>query len=194
MNKKFLFAAATAISLGLSGIASAATQINGALSITSPVSTFTATSITFGPANGGVTAVAGDLGPLGTCLTCVTFNTSPFTTASSPATLFTATQNGVSAVVSLASASFAPTFSGATLIGLTITGTGTMAFTGFDTTPLLTFILTANQAGTTFSASASAAASPVPVPGALPLFASGILGLWALGKRRKKQKLDATVA
>jgi hypothetical protein len=29
----------------------------------------------------------------------------------------------------------------------------------------------------------------IPLPGALPLFATGMLGLWALGKRRKKQKV-----
>ena len=36
--------------------------------------------------------------------------------------------------------------------------------------------------------------SPVPIPGALPLFASGILGLVVLGRKRKKQKLESAIA
>jgi hypothetical protein len=34
----------------------------------------------------------------------------------------------------------------------------------------------------------------VPLPGALPLFVTGMIGLWALGKRRKKQKVESAVA
>ena len=35
---------------------------------------------------------------------------------------------------------------------------------------------------------------PTPLPGALPLFAGGLAGLWALGRKRKKQKLEAAAA
>jgi len=35
---------------------------------------------------------------------------------------------------------------------------------------------------------------PTPLPGALPLFAGGLAGLWALGRKRKKQKLESAVA
>jgi hypothetical protein len=63
-----------------------------------------------------------------------------------------------------------------------------MSLTGFNSTPLSSFLLTANTAGGTFSMSASAAAvaSVVPLPGALPLFAGGLVGLWALARRRRK--------
>jgi hypothetical protein len=36
--------------------------------------------------------------------------------------------------------------------------------------------------------------STVPIPGALPLFATGIVGLWAVGRKRKKQKLESAIA
>jgi len=38
------------------------------------------------------------------------------------------------------------------------------------------------------------AINPVPIPGALPLFASGVLGLWALGRKRKAQTASSAIA
>jgi hypothetical protein len=190
MNKRLLVVAAAAISIAMSGIASAATQINGAVSIASNIASFVKgppISITFGSL-GSVTATSGDFtGVIGaSCTACVTFPTSPFSqTTPLPVVVFQAV-NGGTATATLNTAAF--TFAVVNgLNTLTIAGDGTVALTGFVTTPM-SFVLTANQAGSTFSMSASAIANPVPIPGALPLFASGVVGLWALGRRRKKQK------
>jgi hypothetical protein len=74
---------------------------------------------------------------------------------------------------------------------LKITGTGTATLTGFDPTPAF-WALTAQQpsggGAPVFSFSATLISTVVPLPGALPLFATGLLGLVMLGRRRMKQK------
>ena len=175
--------AALALSLALSGGVASAATINGGLSIAGGLVSFTNSSISFAATN-AITGTSGSLNGLGTCAACVTFPTNPYTTASPPAVIFHAVNNGLTLDVLLNTAVFTPGNGGASL---TITGTGIMSLTGFNNTPLSSFILTANTAGGTFSMSASAAsvASVVPLPGALPLFAGGLVGLWALGRRRR---------
>src|SRR5262245_16026105 len=176
------FRSAVALSAALaflavsSGLASAAT-ITGGISIAGGLTSFTNTSIDFAATN-AITGTSGNLAGLGTCAACVTFPTDPYTNISAPATIFHAVNNGLTPDVFLNTAVFVPGPN-----SLTITGTGTMSLTGFDTTALTSFVLTANTDGfvpATFSMSASAAAIPsaVPIPGALPLFAGGLVGLW----------------
>ena len=193
MKKTVLFAAVAAISLAWTGIASAATQINGALSLSGGVSSFTSTSITFGSL-GALNGTSGDLTALGTgvspiCSLCVTFPASFSTSTILPAQIFSVTNNGNTSTGTLGTVSFVDTIVNG-LETLTVSGNGTITLTGFVATPM-SFVLTANRAGSTFSMSASAVSHPVPVPAALPLFATGMAGLWALGRRRKKQKVDA---
>ena len=59
------------------------------------------------------------------------------------------------------------------------------------------FTIDATQVGTgggNAQSTIDVSVSPVPIPGALPLFASGILGLVVLGRKRKKQKLESAIA
>jgi len=63
---------------------------------------------------------------------------------------------------------------------LALTGGGPYSVT-------MRYIIHALTPGTTLS-TINLQTNPVPLPGALPLFAGGIVGLWALGRRRKKQQ------
>jgi hypothetical protein len=69
---------------------------------------------------------------------------------------------------------------------LQLSGTGVFNRPGFDPTAG-TFILTANQAGSTFSFSASEISSgtPIPEPGTLSLLGLGLAAAALLGHRRK---------
>jgi hypothetical protein len=191
MNKKLLFAVATAISVGLSGVASAAT-ITGQLSINGS-DTFTSTSVTFAnPANIGGASGSFAL-ELSNCTGCVTMISSLSTGTVLPATIYAATEGAISTDMVLNVASFSYV-AGPVFNTLTISGTGYADLTNFDQTPIAWLLTTQGAAGAstyTFSATEVAA---VPLPGALPLFASGIVGLWALGRKRKKQKLESAIA
>jgi len=73
------------------------------------------------------------------------------------------------------------TFQNANL--LILEGTGIVSGNGYEDT-LGSWVLTANQAGTTFSWSGSAEAA-VPAPAALGLLGLGLMGLGAAARRRK---------
>ena len=96
---------------------------------------YTPTSITFV----GAASIGGESGSftaLTNCTGCVTMIGTPFTTASPPATLYTATEGAVTTALSVASATFTPGVN-----SLTVTGAGTLTLTGFDPTPGI-YILT----------------------------------------------------
>jgi hypothetical protein len=173
--KKILFAVAFAISAALGGTASADT-LNFA-NTPNGSDVFTATSISFvnpgsvGPTDGIFAGL--------NCTNCLTMTNFTSATAT-PFIVLTSTAGPVS--VSLSSV----TFTG-TNLALTITGSGT-ATVGANPAQQIAFILTTQTtvAGTPTSYSGTIS-TIVPLPGALVLFGSGLVGLVALGKRRKKQ-------
>ena len=72
---------------------------------------------------------------------------------------------------------------------------GSLAFIDMTTNigTLLSLLQTTTNT-TTSAGISSGELVPTPLPGALPLFAGGLAGLWALGRKRKKQKLEAAAA
>jgi PEP-CTERM motif len=79
---------------------------------------------------------------------------------------------------------------------MSITGAGTSQINSGTIQPI-TFALTTQLAAGTPAGTAtsfSGSINTVPLPGALVLFGSGLVGLVALGRRRKKQQLEAAVA
>jgi len=89
-----------------------------------------------------------------------------------------------------------------TTTGATVTALGSHTFTGpgletasallahlagapYSVTEVFTIVTTGTGIGNT-NDTINLSASAVPLPGALPLFAGGLVGLWALGRRRRK--------
>src|SRR5262245_39576549 len=136
MNKKLLFAAATAACMSLSGTASAVTA-SGTLSINGNDG-FTSTAIFFeagqtSNVGGGTGNFAGVL----PCNDCVTMIPTLQTTTVLPALIYTAI-SGLTSTFTLnppASFVFTPGVPGSTLDQLVISGTGIATLTGFDPTP-----------------------------------------------------------
>src|SRR5437016_5743830 len=120
-------ALAAALIFGLGSQAFAA-LFTGNLSLNG-VDTFTPNSITFvGSANIG--ADTGNFAGLGTCTGCVTM--SNFTSASTNFLVYTATNNGLTTTLTLASAVFSEIPNNIGGQDLTISGSGTATLTGFD--------------------------------------------------------------
>ena len=72
---------------------------------------------------------------------------------------------------------------------LSIKGTGTATLTGFDATAGTFFFSTQGPANANVTFSATTAIAATPLPGTLPLFAGGLLGL--LAWRRKRSQVNA---
>ena len=201
MNKNLLMAAVTVISVGLCGTASAAT-ISGNLSLTG-TDWFTPTSVSF-PGVANIGADFGNFTILAPCTGCVTMNVGTLSTSTVlPALIYTATEGAISSTFTLnppSSFVFTPGTPGLTLDQLVISGSGLVTLTGFEATAAIWSLTTQGVgldggSGTfTFSATLIATPTAVPLPGALSLFATGIVGLVALGRRRKKSRLKSGVA
>jgi len=203
MKKNLLVAVATAISLSLCGVASAAT-ITGNFSLTG-TDWFTSTSVTF-PGAANIGGDFGDFTILAPCTGCVTMNVGTLSTSTAlPALIYTATEGAISSTFTLnppSSFVFTPGTPGVSLDQLVISGSGLVTLSGFEATAAIWSLTTQGVAaglgggtGTfTFSATLIATPTAVPLPGALSLFATGIAGLMALGRRRKRSRLESGVA
>ena len=143
--------------------------------------TYTGTQATFTTPADLVTGT-GAYVALGTCTGCVVVNTplqfSPFTNL---ANLFTATNNGITATVSLTSQVLPPVIVGN---DLTLNDDALLTLTGFAPT-LGTVDITINQATGIASGSFSATAQGAPVaePASLAVLGVGLLGLCAVRRR-----------
>jgi hypothetical protein len=72
---------------------------------------------------------------------------------------------------------------------------GSLGFIDFNSNVSVLLSLLQNTHDTiTSTGISSGELVPTPLPGALPLFAGGLAGLWALGRKRRKQKLESAVA
>ena len=141
--------------------------------------TFNGVAVTFTTPSNLVTGT-GAYAALGTCVSCVVVNTpldfSPFTNISN---LFVATNNGVTATVSLTSQVDPPTVVGN---DLSLNDDALLTLTGFAPT-LGTLELTVNQATGVASGSFSATAQGVPEPAGFAVMGVGLLGLAAVRRR-----------
>ena len=183
MIKKLIAATAFALSLALSGAASADT-LNFA-NTPNGSDTFTGTSIAFvNP--GSVGPVAGVWAGLA-CSNCLTMNDFNSGTGT-PFTVLSINTGVHQATVDLSSFSF----TGDSFL-LHINGSGTASIDGGALIPIV-FSLTTQTTVAGDPTSYSGTVSTVPLPGAALLFGSGLAGLLTLGRKRKKQKLSEALA
>jgi hypothetical protein len=174
-------ALAAALIFGLGSQAFAA-LFTGNLSLNG-VDGFSANAITFvGSANIG--ADTGNLAGLGTCTGCVTMTS--FTSASTNFQVYTATNNGLTTTLTLASAVFSSVPNNIGGLDLTVSGSGTATLTGFDPTPG-SFRLTSQGAtgGGNFTFSATTVVAGVPEPSTWAMMILGFVGLGFMAYRRK---------
>src|SRR5271169_6746861 len=183
MKTHFLAGAVVAGLMALGNSAHAVPIAAGSALSLNGSDSFTSTSVTFtNPANiGGET---GSFTALTNCSGCVTMIGSPFTAASPPATLYTATEGAVSTSLDVTSAAF--TFVGGALPNLTVTGVGTLTLTGFDPTPGNYIVTTQGPTGVSVTFSVTSIASAVPEPASLAILGSALAGLGLLGRKRRK--------
>jgi hypothetical protein len=102
-----------------------------------------------------------------------------------PFTVASITTGGNTDVISLSSEVFS---FNAPLNSLTITGFGTSSVNGGAGTPISFSLTTQNTGGGVggTNVSYSGTIATVPLPGTLALFGSGLVGLIALGRKRKQ--------
>jgi hypothetical protein len=231
MNKKFVLAAATAMYVGLSGIALADeiglggatgsisfTSVgNGTLTFSTSGFTVSAPLATFQSPKGTVlssgTATLGAMsGTTGTDVGGI-FTLSPSVsesfsyTATSPAG--TDALTGTITWVGIKDGTSTPSFDvNSFLTVATVAATSSAAFKAdfpVNGTSEIDFTLNANptlaalalaSAGTTEALSfSSGEVVPTPLPATLPLLATGLVGLWGLGRKRKARgRLDSALA
>ena len=194
MIRKLMFAAAFAISSALSGAASA-DSVNF-VSGPAGFDTFTPTSVNISNPSSTFIPIVGSYWswlPTPFCSPlCVTFSLPSFN--GGPETI-TIAFGGHTDTIVLDKYAFDATN---TSTSFNLTGTGTSVLDGGASIPIafaFSSQLTSQQAPgaqTSFSATIS---TLVPLPGALVLFGSGLVGLAALGRKRKQRKpLDAATA
>jgi len=183
MKTHFLAGAVVAGLMALGNSAHAVPIAAGSALSLNGSDSFTSTSVTFtNPANiGGESA---SFTALTNCAGCVTMIGTTFTTASPPATLYTATEGPITTSLDVTSALF--TFVGGALPNLTITGAGTLNLTGFDPTPGNYIITTQGPTGVSVTFSVTSIASAVPEPASLAILGSALAGLGLFGRKRRK--------
>jgi hypothetical protein len=122
-----------------------------------------------------------------------------------PALIYTATEGAISSTFTLnppGSFVFTPGTPGVSVDQLAVSGSGVVTLSGFEATAAVWSLTTQGVAAGagggdgifTFSATLIATPTPVPLPGALSLFATGIVGMMALGTRRKRTKRQSGIA
>ena len=176
MKTKLLVVAVAAASFGFSGAALADTMN---FSSTPGADTFTATSIditnpgTVHPVTGTYFSVL-DTGS-------TSFSPTTWTSSDVGPEILTVTEGAHIDTIDITSFSF----SGSTSL-LTIMGSGTSVLDGGAVTPI-EFVLTTQTTIPGSATSFSGTVSTVPLPGTIALFGSGLVGLLALGKKRKQK-------